>query len=149
MLGNSLGGVAAVIAAGQDSRIRSAINWDGSIFTPLPASGLSQPVLYISEANATDPTWLAAWPQPKGPKLWLTVAKTKHMSFSDALVLLQAAGQNTADFAGLLGTIARDELVRILTAYTTAWMNGRSQVRWEGRCWKGRSRTGFQTSRPL
>ena len=124
MLGNSLGGVAAVIAAGQDPRIRGAINWDGSIFTPLPASGLSQPVLYMSEANATDPTWLAAWPQLKGPKLWLTVAKTKHMSFSDALMLLQAAGQNTADFAGLLGTIASDELVQILTAYTTAWMNG-------------------------
>lgn len=124
MLGHSLGGASAVIAAGQDPRLRGAIDWDGTLFGSLPPSGLSQPVLYMSEANATDPSWLAAWPQLKGPKLWVSVAKTTHESFLDALTLLQAAGQNTAAFAGLLGTIAPAEIVRILAVYTTAWMNG-------------------------
>ncbi|ORX99818.1 Alpha/Beta hydrolase protein [Clohesyomyces aquaticus] len=107
MLGHSLGGAAAVVAAGQDPRIR----------------GLSQPVLYVSEANATDPTWVAAWPQLKGPKLWIEVAKTTHESFSDASTLVQAAGMDTVVLAGLLGTIAPDEMGRILAAYTAAWMS--------------------------
>ncbi|CAO2652078.1 Nn.00g003610.m01.CDS01 [Neocucurbitaria sp. VM-36] len=124
MLGHSLGGSSAVIAAGQDPRIRGAIDWDGTLFGALPASGLSQPVLYMSEANATDPSWLTAWPQLKGPKLWVTVANTTHMSFSDALTLLQAAGQDMAVFEDLLGTIEPAEIVRTLAAYTAAWMKG-------------------------
>ncbi|KAL1612882.1 hypothetical protein SLS60_001112 [Paraconiothyrium brasiliense] len=126
MMGHSLGGATSVHAAGQDSRIRGAIDWDGSFFGSVPLSGLSTPVLYVSEelGNVTDPTWDALWPQLKGPKLWLEVANTTHMSFSDALVLLQAAGQDTAAFADLLGSIAPVELVRLLVAYTTAWMNG-------------------------
>ena len=124
MLGHSLGGSAAVIAAGQDPRVRGAIDWDGTLFGSLPPSGLSQPVLYMSEANATDPTWLAAWPKLKGPKLWVTIANTTHESFLDASTLLQTAGQDMSAFAGLLGTIAPAEIVQILAAYTTAWMNG-------------------------
>lgn len=124
MLGHSLGGVAAVIAAGQEPRIRGAINWDGTLFGSLPPSGLYKPVLYVSEANSTDPSWVAVWPQLKGPKLWLTVANTTHQSFSDALTLLQGAGQNMATLADFLGTIAPAEIVQILAAYTAAWMNG-------------------------
>jgi predicted dienelactone hydrolase len=126
MLGHSLGGSAAVHAAGTDSRIRGAIDWDGSIFGSLPSSGLSAPVLLVSEplGNSSNPTWDALWPQLNGPKLLLEVANTTHMSFSDASVLLQAAGQDTAAFGDLLGTIAPAELVELLVAYTTAWMEG-------------------------
>lgn len=123
MLGHSLGGVTAVVAAAQDTRIRGAINWDGTIFSSLPSSGLSQPLLYVSEANAIDPTWVAVWPQLKGPKLWVAVANTTHQSFSDTLTLFQAAGMDAAALAGLLGTIAPAEMVEILAAYTAAWMN--------------------------
>ncbi|KAF2827868.1 PAF acetylhydrolase [Ophiobolus disseminans] len=124
MLGHSLGGVTAVIAASQDPRICAAINWDGTFYGTLPPTGLSQPVLYMSEVNVTDPAWLAAWPQMKGPKLWVDVANTSHQSFSDVLTLFEAAGQDTAPLADLLGTIASAEIVRILVAYTAAWMNG-------------------------
>lgn len=126
MLGHSLGGATAVHAAGQDSRIRGAINWDGSFFGSVPPSGLFTPVLLVSEelGNITDPTWDALWRQLNGPKLWLEVANTTHMSFSDALLLLQAAGQDTTAFGDLLGTIAPSELLQLLVAYTTAWMKG-------------------------
>lgn len=124
MLGHSLGGVAAVIASGQDPRVRGAINCDGSIFNPLPSSGLFSPVLYVSEANGSDPTWLAAWPQLEGPKLWLEVANTTHMAFCDAPALLHAATQETETLGELLGVIQPDRLLRVLAAYTTAWMNG-------------------------
>lgn len=125
MLGHSLGGSSAIIAAGHDRRIRGAINWDGSIFGSLPPRGLSQPVLLMMDAvTAIPPDWTAAWPYLKGPKLWVKVANTTHQTFSDVPTLLQAAGQDTPEFADLLGTIAPAELVRILATYTTAWMNG-------------------------
>lgn len=124
MLGHSLGGATAVVAASRDPRVRAAIDWDGTIFGSLPASGVSQPVLFVSRANQTDPSWVADWPQLKGPKLWITVANTTHEDFSDIPTLLQAAGQSAAALDGLLGTIAPAELVRTLTAYTVAWMDG-------------------------
>jgi dienelactone hydrolase len=125
MLGHSLGGASAIIAAGQDPRIRGAINWDGSIFGSLPSSGISQPVLLMMDAvTAIPPDWKAAWPLFKGPKLWVKVANTTHQTFCDVPTLLQAAGQDLDAFANLLGTIAPAEMVRTLAAYTTAWMNG-------------------------
>jgi len=124
MLGHSLGGASAVVAAAQDPRIRGAINWDGSFFGSVPLSGLFQPVLYMSEANVTDPSWVTLWPQLKGPKLWIEVANTTHQSFSDAPTLLQAVGQNTPALAELLGTIVPAKLMEIIVAYTKDWMNG-------------------------
>jgi dienelactone hydrolase len=124
MLGHSLGGASAIVAASRDPRIRGAVNWDGTIFGSPSLSGLFQPVLFMTHDNTTDPTWLAAWPQLKGAKLVVHVANTTHETFSDVPTLLQAAGQSTALFADLLGTIAPAEMVRTLTAYTTAWMNG-------------------------
>ncbi|KFZ11970.1 hypothetical protein V502_07321 [Pseudogymnoascus sp. VKM F-4520 (FW-2644)] len=121
MLGHSLGGVSAVLAASQDPRLRGAINWDGT-FLEFP-SPLSQPVLLMSHGMA-DASWPAAWPLLKGPKLWVNVANTTHETFSDVPTLLQAAGQDTTALAGLLGTIDPGEMVRILVAYTTAWMEG-------------------------
>jgi hypothetical protein len=55
MLGHSLGGVAAVIAAGQEPRLRAAINWDGTLFGSLPSGGLNQPVLLVSEETQRIP----------------------------------------------------------------------------------------------
>jgi predicted dienelactone hydrolase len=124
MLGHSLGGAAAVVAAGQDSRIRAAINFDGSLFGSLPVEGLTQPVLYVSEADATDPTWVDAWPQLKGPKMWIEVANTTHESFTDALALTKAAGLDSVALEGLLGTIEAGELVRVMSTYTAEWMKG-------------------------
>ncbi|CAA9964315.1 PAF acetylhydrolase family protein [Pyrenophora teres f. maculata] len=124
MLGHSLGGATAVAAAGQDARIRGAIDWDGSFFGSLPPSGLSKPVLYMSQANSTDPTWVELWPQLKGPKLWTKVANTTHESFTDALLLLQVTGQLTPALTDFLGTIGPAQVIEIMVAYTKDWMNG-------------------------
>jgi dienelactone hydrolase len=123
MLGHSLGGSTAIFAAGRDSRIRGAINWDGSIFGELPAE-LPQPVLLVSSSRGADASWTSKWSQLTGPKLWLTVASTMHQSFFDALSLMKAAGQDTAPFADLLGTIEPTHLLQLMVAYTTEWMNG-------------------------
>jgi predicted dienelactone hydrolase len=124
MLGHSLGGSTAVLAASQDSRIRGAINFDGTIFGSLPAAKMSQPVLLVSSAGRADASWDAWWSQLDGPKLWLSVANTKHTSFIDFSVLIQAAGLDLAPFADLLGTVSPSHLIQLMVSYTTAWMNG-------------------------
>ncbi|KAL5353622.1 hypothetical protein ACLOAV_001659 [Pseudogymnoascus australis] len=98
MLGHSLGGVAAVIAASQDPRIRGAINMDGTFIELPPPSG--------------------------GAKLWVDIANTTHQTFSDVPALLRASGQDPAALAGMFGTIDSVVMLRILVAYTTAWMDG-------------------------
>ena len=121
-MGHSLGGVTAVLAAGKDTRIRGAINWDGT-FLDQPSSGVSQPVLLMSHGMA-DPSWWATWPLLKGPKLWLNVANTTHETFSDVPTLLQSAGQDATGLNGLLGTIEPAKMLKILVEYSTAWMSG-------------------------
>jgi dienelactone hydrolase len=138
-LGHSVGGAAAVVAASRDPRIRGAINWDGTILGMSPPAGepsssssspqpslpvrpMAQPVLFMSHQNFLDPTWTATWERLAGPKMIVYVENTTHYTFSDVPTLLQAAGQSTEPWAELLGTIAPAEMVRVLTAYTTAWM---------------------------
>lgn len=123
MLGHSLGGVAAVIAASQDPRIRGAINMDGTFIELPPPSGVSQPVLLMSHGMA-DASWPAAWPLLRGAKLWVDIANTTHQTFSDVPALLRASGQDPAALAGMFGTIDSVVMLRILVAYTTAWMDG-------------------------
>jgi dienelactone hydrolase len=122
MAGHSLGGAAAVLAAGQDSRIRGVINWDGPFFGSLPASGLSQPVLYVG-TKRLEPRFTATWPKLNGPKLWIEIENLMHEGMTDLPTLFQAAGQNTTGFiTDLLGKVAPEQSVRILTVYATEWM---------------------------
>lgn len=122
-LGHSLGGVASVLSAGQDQRVRGAVNWDGSFVTLPPKSGVSKPVLLMSHGYADD-SWPKAWPRLEGPKLWVNVADTTHETFSDIPTLLKAAGQESKAFETLLGSIEPAEMERILVAYTTTWLKG-------------------------
>ncbi|OBT67659.1 hypothetical protein VE03_03435 [Pseudogymnoascus sp. 23342-1-I1] len=123
MLGHSLGGAAAVIAASQDPRIRGVVNMDGTFIDLPPPSGVSQPVLLTSHGMA-DASWPAAWPLLKGPKLWVDIANATHETFSDVPTLLEAAGEGAEGLEGVLGTIGAGEMRGILVAYVTAWMEG-------------------------
>lgn len=124
MLGHSAGGAAAILAAHQDPRIRAAVNWDGSILGSPDLAGTSQPVLFLTHEAAATPDWREAWPRLDGPKRIVRVADTTHETFSDVATLLAAAGEDARPWAELLGTIAPAEMVRVLTAYTSAWMLG-------------------------
>ncbi|KAI7332975.1 hypothetical protein KC315_g4392 [Hortaea werneckii] len=124
MFGHSAGGGAAMVAASRDSRIRSAVNWDGPILGSLSLSGMSQPALFIAREDVTYDNWPGAWSQLEGPKLAFRIANTTHQSFSDAPTLFGAAGQDLKRFADLLGTIPPEEMVRLLICYTTEWARG-------------------------
>ncbi|OTA33598.1 hypothetical protein BTJ68_05253 [Hortaea werneckii EXF-2000] len=124
MFGHSAGGGAAMVAASRDSRIRSAVNWDGPILGSLSLSGMSQPALFIAREDVTYDNWPGAWSQLEGPKLAFRIANTTHQSFSDAPTLFEAAGQDLKRFADLLGTIPPEEMVRLLICYATEWARG-------------------------
>jgi pimeloyl-ACP methyl ester carboxylesterase len=124
IIGQSLGGAAAVMTAGRDPRVRVAINMDGPFFGLLPRSGLSCPVLNVATERVEDRRFLAIWPELKGPKLWIKIAGLVHEGMLDLPTLLHAAGQDTGVLANMFGTTAPSEWVSIMTAYATEWMNG-------------------------
>jgi dienelactone hydrolase len=124
MLGHSFGGATSVYAAGQDSRICGVVNLDGTNFGSLPSEGLYQPVLYVASNRSTDASWDAAWSQQKGPKLWVRIAELFHTGFLDIGIMLKAAGKDPLSLADLLGTTVPDEVVSIVTAFTSEWMMG-------------------------
>jgi dienelactone hydrolase len=124
MLGHSLGGSTAFTAAGLDSRIRGAINWDGTLYGRLPASGLEQPMLFIASPRPQDASWVAAWPTLHGPKLWVEIANVTHQALLDGLSLFEAAGARGPELNMALGSIGAAQLVSILSEYTAEWMKG-------------------------
>ncbi|PNP43474.1 hypothetical protein TGAMA5MH_04694 [Trichoderma gamsii] len=124
MVGHSLGGAAAVLAAIQDSRIHSVINWDGPFLGAMPPSGLSQPILYVASDREDDPRMLAVWPDLNGPKLWVKISGLTHEGMMDFPLLIQAAGQDIKAFEDVFGTVVSTEIVDIMMEYTAEWMNG-------------------------
>jgi dienelactone hydrolase len=119
MAGHSLGGAAAVSAMARDPRVLAGANLDGAFGDPVPESGLDhRPFLLIGTDSAvhrpggTDQTWDLAWQRLDGPKRWLTVTGTDHLSFSDLPV-----------FAAQLGLGGTERPVVITRAYITAFFD--------------------------
>ncbi|MGW4113287.1 alpha/beta hydrolase family protein [Actinosynnema sp. NPDC004786] len=106
MGGHSVGGASALDAARADSRIRAVINVDGTLSTPVPASGMSQPVMFLGRQDNYAPgtpgarSWEDAWPALTGWKRWLVVAGMVHPSFTDLGVVAPQLG---LDFGAEVG----------------------------------------------
>ncbi|MFE2754604.1 alpha/beta hydrolase family protein [Actinosynnema sp. NPDC059335] len=104
--GHSVGGASALDAARADSRIRAVINVDGTLSTPVPASGMSQPVMFLGRQDNYAPgtpgarSWEDAWPALTGWKRWLVVAGMVHPSFTDLGVVAPQLG---LDFGAEVG----------------------------------------------
>lgn len=126
MIGHSLGGIAAVLAGQQDSRLKSVVNWDGTQLE-LPSADISQPMLLMTAEVLPDrqilfDSFANLWPLLDGPKLWVDIDNATHFSFSDAATIFQAAGKDITPFADLFGTIAPTQMAKILVDYTVSWM---------------------------
>ncbi|MEV0535110.1 hypothetical protein [Kitasatospora sp. NPDC050463] len=95
--GHSLGGASAVEAMREDGRVRAAANLDGDFFAPLPADGLTGPVLLLSTRRSSDAhgpaaNWEEGWKHLTGWKRWLDLPEGGHLSFCDMPWLLDAFG---------------------------------------------------------
>ncbi|GAA3469514.1 alpha/beta hydrolase [Nonomuraea roseola] len=97
MAGQSVGGASALGAMAKDSRVRAAVDMDGSTFAALPAGGLSRPFLFLGSQAVhspagKDPSWARDWKNLTGWKRWLVVAEAQHASFTDIPVLADQLG---------------------------------------------------------
>lgn len=122
MAGHSIGGDATSTTLRTDRRVRAGVNLDGTINTPLTASGLHRPFLLlgaesIHKPGSSDPTWQAAWPRLTGWKRWLTVTGAQHSSFTDLHPLADQLGVDTG--ASVTGARA----ARITRAYVGAFFD--------------------------
>lgn len=124
MAGHSVGGASAIATMLTDPRVRAGIDIDGSVDIPIPADGLSRPVLFLGRRSQYSPgsgaaaaTWEHTWPRLTGWKRWLLVAGAEHPSFTDVALLAEQCGLGTR--AELSGARAS----RITRAYVRAFVD--------------------------
>jgi predicted dienelactone hydrolase len=116
MAGTSLGGASVGETMLTDPRVRAGADLDGTMFKPLPESGLSRPFLFFTQ-NLDDPTLNRDWPRLTGWKRWLKVTGAVHASFTDYDMLTQQVG---LDFGSAL---AGTRSVEIARAYVAAFFD--------------------------
>ena len=124
MAGMSLGGASVGETMLADPRVRAGTNLDGTMFKPLPESGLSRPFLFFGEEGG-DPTWDRDWQRLTGWKRWLTVAGSVHASFADYDMLAQQLGVDLG--SRLAGTRSVEITRRYVRAFFDLHLNGEPQ----------------------
>jgi hypothetical protein len=124
MAGMSLGGASVGETMLADSRVRAGINLDGTMFKPLPESGLSRPVMFFTE-NAVDPSLDRDWQRLTGWRRWLEVDGAVHQSFADYDMLAQQIGVDLG--SGLAGTRSVEITRRYVQAFFDRHLNGEPQ----------------------
>ncbi|MET0419265.1 MAG: hydrolase [Actinoplanes sp.] len=126
MFGHSLGGAAAADTMRADRRIRAGVNLDGTFFGRVTTTGLDRPFLMLgAEQDPADPdeTWDRVWTRLRGPRHWLEIANTGHLSFSDYQVLLPQVGTPAEDREPLIGSIDGERSVAVQRAYLRAFFD--------------------------
>jgi Platelet-activating factor acetylhydrolase, isoform II len=124
MAGMSLGGASVGETMLTDPRVRAGIDLDGTMFKPLPDSGLSRPFLFLTE-DVTDPSLDRDWQHLTGWRRWLTVTGAVHQSFADYDMLAQQIGVDLG--SGLPGTRSVEITRRYVRAFFDLHLNGEPQ----------------------
>jgi predicted dienelactone hydrolase len=96
MIGSSLGGASSAETMLRDARVDVGANLDGTMFTPLPETGLSRPFLLLGQPahrpSGDDPSWDRDWDRLLGWRRWLTMTGSVHASFTDYDLLAEQIG---------------------------------------------------------
>ena len=124
MAGMSLGGASVGETMLTDPRVRAGIDLDGTMFKPLPESGLSRPFLYLTE-DLDDPTVVENWQRLTGWRRWLRVTGSVHASFADYDMLGQQIGVDLG--SALAGTRSVEIARRYVRAFFDLHLNGEPQ----------------------
>ncbi|MEW9549229.1 alpha/beta hydrolase family protein [Nonomuraea sp. NPDC050783] len=118
MVGQSIGGAAAVAAMVKDSRVRAGIDMDGTTYARIPRSGFSRPFMFIgSEQHVPgggDSSWDRDWELLTGWKRWIVVTDADHQAFTDLPLVGPSLGVTPAP--GVLPAARAAELTRTYVA---------------------------------
>lgn len=129
MVGSSLGGASSAETMLGDARVDAGANLDGTMFAPLPPSGLSRPFLFLGQPahrpGGEDPTWDRDWSRLLGWKRWLTVTGAVHASFTDYDLLAEQIGVDLG--SDLAGVRTVDITRRYVRAFLDRHLRGRPQ----------------------
>ncbi|KGO43173.1 Platelet-activating factor acetylhydrolase [Penicillium expansum] len=127
ILGHSLGGATAAQTILVDNRFVGGINLDGALWGSVVDKGLSSPFLLFGNTNhtqATDRSWAKFSSHSRGWKLELQLAQSKHYTFSDIPLLVDALGVSDEVRqiiqAESIGTIGGLRAKDVITSYTIA-----------------------------
>jgi len=130
MFGWSLGGAASGQAMHDDSRIKAAVDMDGTFFGQVVQSGVNRPFLLLTGSEHTeqnDPTLASFLTAGTGPKLHLTLDDSQHSTFSDFEELVSqlapALGLTSDQVKALIGTIDPNTAVTDERAYIRAFFD--------------------------
>lgn len=126
MIGHSLGGAATAETMYEDPRVKVGINLDGTVSGPVVAAGLDRPFLLMGSqghGEDDDQSWPSLWAHLRGPRHWLQLDGSGHMSFTDYQVLLPQAGLPPEDLVPAFGTIDGERAVAVQRAYIRAFFD--------------------------
>jgi pimeloyl-ACP methyl ester carboxylesterase len=118
VLGHSLGGLTAAAALEADRTLRTGVDLDGSIFGPGVRRPVSRPFMIMTAHG--DGTMLRFWPKLRGARLFVQIAGTSHLNFSDWNVLVPWL-QRTHASLPVVGTIKAARALKIEQAYLDAF----------------------------
>jgi len=118
VFGHSLGGLTAAAALEADRALHTGVDLDGSIFGPGVRRPLSQPFMIMTEHG--DGTMLRFWPKLRGARLFVQIAGTRHLNFSDSNVLAPWLRRTHAALP-VVGTIKAARALKIERAYLDAF----------------------------
>ncbi|MEU7853418.1 alpha/beta hydrolase [Nonomuraea sp. NPDC049141] len=118
MVGQSIGGAAAMAAMVKDSRVRAGIDMDGTTYARIPKSGFTRPFMFLGSAphvsGGSDNSWDRDWKLLTGWKRWLVLTGAEHQSFTDGPLLSGILG--IKPLPDVLGAARGAELTRTYVA---------------------------------
>ncbi|WP_406208610.1 esterase [Kitasatospora sp. NBC_01560] len=149
MVGHSAGGSTAVQTMHDDPRIKAGVNMDGQLHFPGPdgtgvylssvaQDGLDRPFLLMGTENADSgdyhhqPGWDGLWQHSPGWKVDVTLAGSRHSSYTDAQSLLPQLARQGAVTPDVLrddvGDVRPERAVAATRAYVASffdrWLRG-------------------------
>ncbi|MEU8379338.1 alpha/beta hydrolase [Streptosporangium sp. NPDC048865] len=135
MVGQSIGGAAAVAAMLKDSRVRAGIDMDGTGYARIPKGGFSRPFMFLGARNhvpgGPDTSWDRDWKLLTGWKRWLVLSDAEHQSFTDIPLLADVLGLEP--LPGMLPAARGAELTRTyVAAFLDRHLRSRPQPLLEG-----------------
>ncbi|GAB2577569.1 lipase [Paractinoplanes abujensis] len=121
MAGHSLGGATAAEVMRVDHRVRAGANLDGTFFGRPLTTGLNRPFLMLGAG--VDDSWTTMWGKLRGPRYWLQLDHTAHLSYTDLQTLLPQLGTPAPDREPLIGSIDGERSIAVQRPYVVAFFD--------------------------